>query len=48
MGLGDALLSSLLDPLEGLSMLNCAKLKLGSHPRLPALKGGKRGVLEVS
>jgi hypothetical protein len=25
----DALLSSLLDPLEGLSMLNCGKLELG-------------------
>jgi hypothetical protein len=26
----DALLSSLLDPLEGLSMLNCGKLELGA------------------
>ncbi len=28
----DALLSSLLDPLEGLSMLNCGKLELGAVP----------------
>ncbi len=28
--LNDALLSSLLDPLEGLSMLNCGKLELGA------------------
>jgi hypothetical protein len=28
----DALLSSLLDPLEGLSMLNCGKLELGAAP----------------
>jgi len=44
----DTLLSSLLDPLEGLITLNCGKLELGSRSRLPALKGGKRGVLEVS
>jgi hypothetical protein len=35
----DALLSSLLDPLEGLGMLNCGKLELRSRSRLPALKG---------
>jgi hypothetical protein len=35
----DALLSSLLDPLEGLNMLNCGKLELGGHSQLPALKG---------
>ncbi len=34
----DALLSSLLDPLEGLSMVNCGKLELGGRSRLPALK----------
>jgi len=28
----DALLSSLLDPLEGLSVLNCGKLELGTAP----------------
>jgi hypothetical protein len=28
----DALLSSGLDPLEGLSMLNCGKLELGATP----------------
>jgi hypothetical protein len=28
----DALLSSLLDPLEGLSMVNCEKLELGGAP----------------
>jgi hypothetical protein len=28
----DAFLSSLLDPLEGLSMLNCEKLELGATP----------------
>jgi hypothetical protein len=27
---GDALLNSLLDPLEGLGMLNCGKLELGA------------------
>jgi hypothetical protein len=37
--LDDALFSSLLDPCEGLSMLNCRKLKLGGRSRLPALKG---------
>jgi hypothetical protein len=37
----DALLSSLLDPLEGLGMLNCGKLELGSRFRLLALKGVK-------
>jgi hypothetical protein len=35
----DALLSSWLDPLEGLGMLNCEKLELGSRSRLPTLKG---------
>jgi hypothetical protein len=35
----DAPLSSLLDPLEGLSMLNCEKLELEGRSRLPALKG---------
>jgi hypothetical protein len=35
----DALLSSLLDPLEGLSMLNYGKLELEGRSRLPALKG---------
>jgi hypothetical protein len=29
---GDALLSSLVDPLEGLGMLNCKKLELGATP----------------
>jgi hypothetical protein len=28
----DTLLSSLLDPLEGLSMVNCEKLELGGAP----------------
>jgi hypothetical protein len=28
----DALLNSLLDPLEGLSMVNCGKLELGGAP----------------
>jgi len=28
----DALLSSLLDPLEGLGVLNCEKLELGAAP----------------
>jgi hypothetical protein len=36
----DALLSPLLDPLEGLSMLNCGKLGLEGRSRFPALKGG--------
>ncbi len=31
--------SSLLDPLEGLSMLNCEKLDLEGRSQLPALKG---------
>jgi len=44
----DALPSSLLDPLEGLSMLSCGKLELEGRSRFPALKGGKRGVIEVS
>ncbi len=35
----DALPSSLLDPLEGLSMLNCGKLELEGRSRLSALKG---------
>jgi hypothetical protein len=36
----DTLPSSLLDPLEGLSMLNCEKLELeGGRSQLPALKG---------
>jgi hypothetical protein len=43
----DALLSSLLDPLGGPGILICEKLELGSRSRLPTLKGGKRGVLEV-
>jgi len=30
--IGDALLSSLLDPLEGLGNLNCGKLELGAAP----------------
>ncbi len=34
----DALLNSLLNPLEGPSVLSCGKLELGSHSRLPALK----------
>jgi hypothetical protein len=38
----DAPLSSLLDPLEGLSMLNCGKLELKGRFRLPALKGVRR------
>jgi hypothetical protein len=39
--ISDALLSSLLDPLEGPGVLNCEKLELGSHFRLPALKRGR-------
>jgi hypothetical protein len=35
----DALPSSLLGPLEGLSMLSCGKLELEGRSRLPALKG---------
>ncbi len=35
----DAPLSSLLDPLKGLSMMNCGKLELEGRSRLPALKG---------
>jgi hypothetical protein len=35
----DALPSPLLDPLEGLSMLNYGKLGLEGHSRLPTLKG---------
>jgi hypothetical protein len=35
----DAFPSSLLDPLEGLSMLSCGKLELGGRSRLPALNG---------
>jgi hypothetical protein len=35
----DVPLSSLLDPLEGLSMLNCGKLELEGRSQLPALKG---------
>ncbi len=38
----DTLLSSLLDPLEGLGMLNCGKLELGSRSQLPTLKGVRR------
>ncbi len=38
----DAPLSSLLGPLEGLSMLNCRKLELEGRSRLPALKGVRR------
>jgi hypothetical protein len=41
LAISDALLSPLLDPLEGPSMLNCRKLGLESRSRLPALKGGK-------
>jgi len=37
----DALPSPLLDPLEGPSMLNCGKLGLEGHSRLPTLKGGR-------
>jgi hypothetical protein len=37
----DILLSSLLDPLEGPSVLGCGKLELGSPSRLPALKRGR-------
>jgi hypothetical protein len=37
----DAFLSPLLDPLEGLSMLNCGKLGLEGRSRLSALKGGR-------
>jgi hypothetical protein len=43
----DALPSSLLNPLEGLSMLNCGKLELEGRSRFPTLKGVRRGVLEV-
>ncbi len=35
----NTLLSSLLNPLEGLSMLSCRKLELGGRSQLPALKG---------
>jgi hypothetical protein len=35
----DTPLSSLLDPLEGLSVLNCGKLELEGRTWLPALKG---------
>ncbi len=35
-------LCSLLDPLEGLSMLSCGKLELEGRFRLPALKGVRR------
>ncbi len=43
----EALLSSLLDPLEGLNMLKCARSwNLGPLPTSSA-KGGERGVLEV-
>ncbi len=37
----DALLSPLLDPLEGPSTLNYGKLGLEGRSRLPALKGGR-------
>jgi hypothetical protein len=37
----DASLSPLLDPLEGLSMLNYGKLGLKGRSRLPALEGGR-------
>ncbi len=37
----DALLSPLLDPLEGLSMLNCGKLGLEGRSQLLAQKGGR-------
>jgi hypothetical protein len=37
----DALLSPLLDPLEGQIMLSCEKLGLEGRSRLPALKGGR-------
>ncbi len=35
----DALLSPLLNPLEGSTMCSCGKLGLGGRSRLPALKG---------
>jgi hypothetical protein len=35
----DALLSPLLNPLEGSTMYSCGKLGLGGRSRLPALKG---------
>ncbi len=37
----DAPLSPLLDPLKGLSRLNCGKLGLEGHSRLPALEKGR-------
>jgi hypothetical protein len=37
----DAPQSPLLDPLEGLSMLNCKKLGLEGRSRLPALERGR-------
>jgi hypothetical protein len=43
LAIDDAPLNSLLDPLEGLSMLNYGKLELEGRSRLPALKG-VRGV----
>ncbi len=38
---GDAPLSPLLDPLEGLSRLSCGKLGLEGRSRLPALERGR-------
>ncbi len=35
----DALPSSLLDPLEGISMWSCGKMELEGRSRLPTLKG---------
>jgi hypothetical protein len=40
-GAHDALLSPLLDPLEGQTMLSCEKLGLEGRSRLPALKEGR-------
>jgi hypothetical protein len=37
----DALLSSLLNPLEGPSVLNCKKMELGGAPDFQHQKGGR-------
>jgi hypothetical protein len=39
--ISDTPLSPLLDPLEGLSRLNCGKLGLKGRSQLPALEKGK-------
>jgi hypothetical protein len=44
----DAFLSSLLDPLEGPSVLKCETSWNLGPPPTSSIKGGERGVLEVS